>query len=118
MVTRKNALQRLWNDSLTVVAYIEKTNANGSTGFEEAAVIKDVPCKLSFSTLQAVDQSDAGAAVVQAVKIFCASDVAIDAGSKLIVRHGGRVHEFSQSGEPGVFTDHQEIVLVPFRGWA
>lgn len=43
MVTRKNALQRLWNDSLTVVAYVEKTNANGSTGFEEAAVIKDVP---------------------------------------------------------------------------
>lgn len=118
MVTYKNALQRLWKDKLTVVEYREVTKPNGSTGFEEVTVLENQPCKLSFSTLQAVNQNDANAAVVQVVKIFCDPALNIDAGSKLVVEHNERTFEFSRSGEPGIFTNHQEIVLVPFRGWA
>jgi len=118
MVTHKNALQRLWKDKLTVVEYQEKTKSNGSTGFEEVTVLENKPCKLSFSTLQAVNQNDANAAIVQVVKLFCDNLLTIDAGSKLVVEHNERTFEFSQSGEPGIFTNHQEIVLVPFRGWA
>ena len=117
MVTHKNALQRLWKDKLTVVEYREVTKPNGSTGFEEVTVLENQPCKLSFSTLQAVNQNDANAAVVQVVKIFCDPALNIDAGSKLVVEHNERTFEFSRSGEPGIFTNHQEIVLVPFRGW-
>lgn len=118
MVTSKNALQRLWKSKLTVIEYHEVTKPNGSTGFEEVTVLENQPCKLSFSTLQAVNQNDANAAVVQVVKIFCDPALNIDAGSKLVVEHNERTFEFSRSGEPGIFTNHQEIVLVPFRGWA
>ncbi len=29
-----------------------------------------------------------------------------------------RTFTYSRSGEPGVFSNHQEIMLEPFRGWA
>lgn len=118
MVAHGNALQRLWKDRLTVVEYVEIQKPNGSTGFGEVIVLENIPCKLSFSTLQAVNQNDMNAAIVQVVKVFCSTNLSISAGSKLIVEHEGRTLEFSCSGEPGVFTNHQEIVLVPFRGWA
>lgn len=118
MVNHKNALQRLWKDKLTLINYEEVTKPNGSTGFEEITVLEDKPCKLSFSTLQAVTQNDANAAIVQVVKVFCDPALMIDAGSKLVIEHNGRTFEFSRSGEPGIFTNHQEIVLVPFRGRA
>jgi hypothetical protein len=118
MVAHGKALQRLWKDKLTVVEYLEVTKANGSTGFEEVAVLQNVSCKLSFSTLRAVNQNDANATIVQAVKVFCDPALNIDAGSKLVIEHNGRIFEFGRSGEPGVFSDHQEIVLVPFGGWA
>lgn len=118
MVTRQNALQRLWKDKLTVVEYHEVTKPNGSTGFEEVTVLENVPCKLSFSTLQAVNQNDTNATIVQVVKVFCDPALNINAGSKLVIEHNEQTLPFSQSGEPGRFTNHQEIVLVTFRGWA
>jgi len=118
MVGHKNALQKLWKDTLTVVEYHEVTKPNGSTGFEEVTVLENQPCKLSFSTLQNVNQNEANAAIVQVVKVFCDNLLTIDAGSKIVIQHNGRTFEFSRSGEPGVFTNHQEIVLVPFKGWA
>lgn len=117
MVTR-GALKRLWTDRMTVTEYREVPKPNGSTGFEEVVVLEDVPCKLSFSTLQAVNQNDANATLVQVAKVFCDSALQIRAGSKLTVLHRGQVSEFSRSGEPGRFTVHQELVLLPFRGWA
>lgn len=116
----REALQRLWRDKMAVVEYKGKSNPNGSTGFEEVTVLENIPCKLSFSTLQAVNQSDTNAAIVQVVKIFCDNALNISAGSKLVVEHHKtkRIFEFIRSGEPGIFTDHQEIVLVPFKEWA
>jgi hypothetical protein len=103
---------------LTVTEYREITKPNGSTGFEEVQVFTDELCKLSFSTLQTTNQDDADAKIVQVTKLFCDDGIQIKAGSKISIERKGKTFEFSQSGEPGIFTLHQEIVLVPFRGWA
>jgi hypothetical protein len=58
------------------------------------------------------------AALTQTAKLFCDADADIKPGSKITVSHAGRIFEFVQSGEPGVFTFHQEIMLVPFERWA
>lgn len=118
MVKRKSALASLWKDRFFVTEYQEYAKPNKSTGFKEETVLKNQPCKLSFSTLQTTDQNDNAAHIVQTAKLFCDASVNIKAGSKITVRHNGRTLEYSQSGEPGYFTYHQEIVLVPFRGWA
>jgi hypothetical protein len=114
----KPVLSLLWNDKLTVTEYQKVKDLNdGSTGFEEVQTLTDEPCKLSYSTLNTVNQTDV-AALVQVTKVFLDCDVEIKAGSKLTIQHKGRTLEFSQSGLPGIFSSHQEIVIVPFSGWA
>ena len=118
---RMQTLRRIWADRLAVEVYQEYEKPNSATGHEGLTVIKNEPCRLSFSALHTVNQSDGAATVSQVAKIFCCNELSIPAGSKIIVtsaERGGRVFEFSQSGKPGVYSYHQEIALVPFRGWA
>lgn len=118
MVSHKKALMSLWKDLFSVTEYHEKVKPNGSTGFEEVTVLENQPCKLSYSTLKSTGQNDVDAHIVQTTKLFLDSATHIKAGSKITVQHNGRTLEYSQSGEPGLYTLHQEIVLVPFGGWA
>jgi len=118
MVNQKKALMSLWMDRMDVVEYREVAKPNGATGHEEATVLESEPCKLSFSTLKEVDQDDVGAAIVQTATLFCDNEAVVLPGSKIIITRQGKKFEYCRSGEPGVFTSHQEIALVPFRGWA
>ena len=64
------------------------------------------------------------AAKFQNVKLFLSPDVVIPAGCKIAVQRFNREGElvlefiFSRSGEAGVFTNHQEIYLTLWKGWA
>jgi len=118
VTNHKKALQKLWKDTCMVTEYQEVTKPNGSTGFEEVTVLENQPCKLSFETLQSVNQSETTARLVQSTKLFLDNAVEIKPNSKITVQHSGRTFEFGNSGLPGVFTNHQEIMLVPFEGWA
>jgi hypothetical protein len=118
MVDHKKVLMKLWNDTFSVVEYPEYVKPNGATGCEEAVVLENEPCKLSFSSLSAVNQSETTAAIVQSTKLFCDNTIEIKAGSKIIVNRDGQTFEYKQSGEPGVFSVHQEIVLVPYKDFA
>jgi len=120
MVNAKKALMKLWNDELSVIEHRPITKPNGAKGYEEVVVLSEQKCKLSFSTLKEANQDGAKAAITQVTKIFCDNALVIKAGSKIVVKQKstGRTLEYSQSGEPGTFTNHQEIILVPFRGWA
>ena len=40
------------------------------------------------------------------------------AGSKIVVTQEGRTAAYARSGEPAVYSSHQEIVLVPFEEYA
>ena len=118
MVNTKKALMSLWKDLFSLVEYQEDVKPNNADGFKEVTILKDQLCKLSFSTLKEVNQDDTGAAVVQITKLFCDNQIDIKPGSKIVVQRDGRTFEYSQSGQPGVFSQHQEIVLIPFQGWA
>ena len=118
MVNGKNVLQRLWKDKMTVTEYQKVILPDKSTGFKEVAVLEDIPCKLSFSSLNLVQQDNGGYRVVQTVKLFFDNSIEIKPGSKITVKRRTKEYEYSQSGQPGVFTHHQEITLTPFVGWA
>jgi hypothetical protein len=113
------ALRTLWKDTCSVVEYQEVAEPNGSTGFAEVTVIEGEPCRLSFKTLAAVNQSDNDAVLVQTAKLFCDETIIVKPGSKIVVKRGERVFEYGQSGEPAIYPgSHQEIVLVPFEDYA
>ncbi|MCD8209167.1 MAG: hypothetical protein LUD72_14610 [Bacteroidales bacterium] len=85
---------------------------------EETVVLEDQPCNLSFENQYATDQTDTGDAQTQSLKLFIAPEITINAGSKLIITQCGETHEYSCSGVPAVYPDHQEIMLKLFEGWA
>ena len=117
----RKALELLWRDRCTVIQRQKVTDPETNlTDFQEVPLLENVPCKLSFETLTSTD-GEPVAAVQQAVKLFLSPDVVIPAGCKIIVTRSNdlaREFVYASSGEPGVFTDHQEINLQLFQRWA
>ena len=118
---QRKALERLWKDRCTIYTQEKvKDPTTKLTDFEEKPLFQDQPCKLSFETLNS-SSGDPVATVSQTVKLFLSPDLEIPAGCKIVVTRFNdleRKFTYSQSGEAGVFTNHQEIQLVPFKGYA
>ena len=118
---QRKALERLWKDRCTVYHRVKVTDPKTKlTDFDEKPLLQDQPCKLSFETLNSTN-GDHVATVAQSVKLFISPDVEIPAGCKIVVTRFNdleRTFTYSRSGEPGIFTNHQEIMLEPFKGYA
>lgn len=118
---QRKALERLWKDRCSIFHMEEVTDpVTHLTDFEEKPLLQDQPCKLSFETLSSTG-GDELPTVAQSVKLFLSSDVVIPAGSKIVVTRAGspgRTFTFAKSGEAGVFTNHQEINLTLWKGYA
>lgn len=115
LVEVRRAIESMYADVCTITEYKEYTKANKSTGHNEVIVIENQPCKLSFSTIAATNQTETTANLVQKTKLFIAPEVIIKAGSKINVTHEGRSVEYEKSGEPAFYGSHQEIILELFR---
>lgn len=119
-IAARKALERMYQGRATVIEYQKVKDEYGMTNFQEVTVLEDQPCKLSFETLNSTD-GDHVATVAQSVKLFISPDVEIPAGCKIVVTRFNdleRTFTYSRSGEPGIFTNHQEIMLEPFKGYA
>ena len=116
--TIRSAMRSMWNDTCTVYEYLPVTKENKSTVHEPTAAITDEPCRLSFSKLTQANQTDTAAKTPQIVKLFLDETKEVKAGSKIIIQCRNREFIFGYSGEAGVFDHHQEIVLIPWEGWA
>ena len=118
MVDIKTALRTLWLDMCTIYEYQPVKRENRPTIHEEVAIIVDEPCKLSFAGLSSVNQTDAGAEIVQTAKLFIDEELNIKAGSKIVIKRKDKEFIYGCSGEAGIFTNHQEIALKSWKGWA
>lgn len=117
----RTALERLWQDRCSIFIREEVTDPTTHlTDSEEKPLLQDQLCKLSFETLTSTN-GDEVATAQQVVKLFLSPDVKVPAGCKIVVTRPNdmeRTFTYARSGEPGVFSNHQEIMLEPFRGWA
>ena len=117
----RTVLERLWKDRCSIFIREEVTDpVTHLTDSEEKPLLQDQPCKLSFETLTSTN-GDEVATAQQVVKLFLSPDVKVPVGCKIVVTRPNdmeRTFTYARSGEPGVFSNHQEIMLEPFRGWA
>lgn len=113
------ALERLWTDRAAVTVRREVTDPHTHlTDFQESVLAEDLPCKLSFEALHSAGQGTV-ATIEQSVKLICPPDADIPAGSKIsVTRPDGGTFVYARSGKTGVFSNHQEILLELWRGWA
>lgn len=78
---------------------------------KDVLLCEDEPCRLSYVTVGAADNTDTVANIVQTIKLFIRPEIVIPAGSKIEVSQNGRLKKYIASGESAVFSNHQEVVL-------
>lgn len=118
MTNHRKALEFLWKGRCTVKTMEEVFNeVTKRTEFVEVVRFENVPCKLSFETVTAAKEKDYAAAVGQVVKLFIGNEYDIPPGSKITVTQNGKTTDYERSGEPAIYSNHQEIVLELFQGW-
>lgn len=113
----RRAIESLYTGRCTVIEYRKIKKANKSTGFEEVTVIENQPCRLSYSRVTKANETESATEITQTPKVFLPPELQIKPGSKLVISQNGRTTEFKNSGEPAVYSTHQEIMLELFKGW-
>lgn len=107
----KNPLEKLYTGRCTIYGMIPVVDpVTKVTSFTEEIIYTDEPCRLSHKT---VEQATEGiyAGVSQVVELFISPSVKIDAGSRIEVTQNGITKFYKRSGEPAVYSRHQEVVL-------
>lgn len=119
MVKARKAIESLYDGKCTITEHQKVKKENKSTGFKDVVVREDIPCRLSFKTINTTNQTDtAASAVVQITKVFLAPEIQVKPGSKLTITQNDVTTEYQFSGKPALYSTHQEIVLELFKGWA
>ena len=119
MVKARKAIESLYDGKCTITEHQKIKRENKSTGFQDVVVLEDIPCRLSFKTINNTNQTDtAASAVVQITKVFLAPEIQVKPGSKLTITQNDVTTEYKSSGEPALYETHQEIILELFKGWA
>lgn len=119
MVKARKAIESLYDGKCTITEQQKVKKENKSTGFQDVVVLTDIPCRLSFKTINNTNQTDtAASAVVQITKVFLAPEIQVKPGSKLTITQNDVTTEYKSSGKPAFYSTHQEIVLELFEGWA
>nr|DAR13815.1 MAG TPA: head closure knob [Caudoviricetes sp.] len=115
----QSAQSMLYDGRADIIEYRkQKDPESGITSYKEEAVERGLPCRLSFSEISSVSQTDSAADTAQVIKLFLAPDAAIKPGSKIIVTQNGKTVAYQCSGVPAVYATHQEIILTLFQKWS
>lgn len=116
---RRKAVELLYKGLCTVKVWQEVEDPiTHATGHKEVTLFTDQKCKLSYEKQTSTTPAGGPALIAQTTKLFIAPELDIPAGSKIIVTQHGKTVEFARSGEPAVYTDHQEIMLEAFERYA
>lgn len=111
----RKAIESMYKGVCTIIEFKGiKDPITKITTHNEVVVLENQPCRLSYKTVTSTTQTTIPIET-QTIKLFIAPDVVIKPGSKLVVTQNGKSMEFSRSGEPAVYTNHQEVMLELFK---
>lgn len=111
-VIARRALEATYDGRCTVTECQKvKDPKTKITSEKEVVILEEEPCRLSYSNVSSVDQTEAVAKTVQVTKLFLSPDVQIKPGAKITVTQAGVTQIYESSGVPAIYQTHQEIVL-------
>lgn len=107
-----NPLAKLWIGKCTIYEYQDVIDLNTfQTTQKEVAVLVDEPCRLSYNFEQATNIRSGAAVVSQSITLFIRPDLEIKPGSVIEITQHGKTVKYKGSGQPAIYTNHQEIIL-------
>lgn len=114
MVEVRKAIESMYDCTCDVYEYTNMTNTiTKKTTQEEIMVIQRQPCRLSTQTISQAMEGGVSA-IVKVTKLFLSPEITINEGSKIVVTKNGAEEIYRNSGIPGRFTNHQEIILEAY----
>lgn len=116
---RRKALEKVWRGRCNVIAW-ESYRDPITFVTKQGEVVKytDIPCKKSVQKLMPTTNSGVAPVITEIIKLSLGNEYEIPAGCKIVLTQDGVTENYTRSGKPGRFMDHQEIVLELFKGWA
>lgn len=112
VANKSNPLATLWTGRATIYEYEDITNPiTHQTTQQEAVVLKDEPCRMSYNHEQATNMQSGAAVVSQSIRLFIRPDLVINPGSVIEITQHGVTQKYKGSGSPAVYCNHQEITL-------
>ena len=113
------AIQSLWDGRATITVregvLDERT---GRTEPVERVTASELPCRISFATVKSTEPDEEATRVAQTVMLYIDPSVVIPEGSKITVTQNQVTADYERSGKAAVYTDHQEVPLELWEGWA
>lgn len=107
-----NPLATLWKGKCTVYEYQDSTDYETyQTTQKLVPILVDEPCRLSYNHEQATNIRSGAAVVSQSITLFIRKDLVIKPGSVLEITQNDVTEKYKGSGQPAVYSNHQEIVL-------
>lgn len=112
----RQAMEAMYRGRCTVTEH-QQYQEGGRTKYREVVVLRDQPCRLSFSSAPAAGAADPVAPLLQTVKLFLPPNIEVQSDSKITVTQNGITTDYRGSGVPMRYGTHQEIMLELFWGW-
>ena len=108
----KNPLEILWTGKCTIYEFQDITDSETwQTTQQKVPVLIDEPCRLSYNHEQATNIQSGAAVVSQSITLFIRPDLVIKPGSVIEITQNGVTEKYKGSGQPAVYSNHQQIIL-------
>lgn len=107
----KTALERFYEGKCTVYVRSKVKAEDGSTTFVDLIVYADIPCRLSHESFPSNQRSEQIASRSSSIKLYLDTDKQIPSGSRIEVTQYGESVMYWMSGQPKIYSTHQEIEL-------
>jgi len=108
----KNIIESLYTGICDIYEYQKDTDpVSKITKNIETEVCINKKCRVSYKTISSSEQTDTTDNISQVIKLFIDPNLNVKPGSKIIVTQNGRSTSYISSGQPAIYTNHQEIIL-------
>ena len=111
VVKYRKALERGYEGVCTITNKQEYEKTNGSIGFKDVVIVKDQPCRLSFSNSPVAQAGSGIYNASQSIKLFLAPEIEVKAGSIITITQHGVTNTYQCSGLPIKRDSHQSVEL-------
>ena len=112
------AIESLYEGKCDIIEYKGIFDeVSGQTRNSEVVVLENQPCRLSYNSRTSGHAAGGGVQtnVSQVIKLFLPPEIKVLPGSKIIVTQNDVTTAYNHSGQPAVYSTHQEIPLELYK---
>lgn len=112
VITVRQAIESMYKGVCTIYGkqkVVDEVTKRTTT--KDVVLCENEPCRLSFETKESAEYNGVTAQLTQTIKLFMRPELVVFPGSKITVTQNGRTTTYKCSGQPAVYTNHQEILL-------